>query len=119
VRIKHRIPVDHLRLTDEVTPEYQAEVDRHTARLEREYRAAEARLVAAEERAKRIDKQTASRATRKAHERDSASAWALVDLCRLELEKFERMMQAVPASSQHRSRAAHRPVPFGDSGRLL
>lgn len=119
MRIKHRIPVDRLRLTDEVTSEYQAEVDKHTARLEREYRAAQARLSAAEERAKRIDRRTASRSSRKAHERDSATAWALVDLYRLELEKFERMMQAVPASSQHRSRAAHRPVPFGDSGRLL
>jgi hypothetical protein len=119
MKIRHRVPVDRLRLTDPVTPEYQAEVDQHTARLERDYRQAQQRLADAENRARRIERRTVSRVKQKAHERATANAWAVVELHRIELEKYERMMLAVPASAQHRSREAHRPIPVSDSGRLL
>ena len=108
---QHRIPVDHMVWTDEVTPEYQAEVDRYTYRLEREYNAALKRLNAAEDKAKRIEAESVSRATKKSHDRRQADAWAMVELRRLELQKYALMMACVPhASAQHRGPKSHRPI---------
>lgn len=91
-----------------MTPEYQAEVDHDTAKLERAYRAAERRLAAAESRLRKV--QQDERPNKKTG-RAVAVAWELVQLRREELEQYRRAMVAVPASLQHRGTEGYRPVP--------
>lgn len=107
---RHRIPVEHLRTTEEVTPEYQAEVDFYTERGQREYEAAQRRLTAALGRAERLAKRNAKRHTDKAR-REIDEAWALVDLRRMELGKYERLMAATGQPSINRGTKSFRPVP--------
>ena len=63
------------------------------------------------ETAKRIEAESVSRATKKSHDRRQADAWAMVELRRLELQKYALMMACVPhASAQHRGPKSHRPI---------
>ncbi len=111
MRIRHRYPVERMMASDPVTDEYQAEVDAHTARRERDYRDAEKRLRAAELKRDRIRAETVSRSTRKAHARRLAELDALVDLRRNELDALDRQMKASPQSAQHRGKKSYRAVP--------
>ena len=118
MRIKHKYPTDRMAFTDDVDPEYQAEVDRHTARREKEFRDAQRRLRVAQDRADRIQRETVSRATKKSHERRLVDALAAVELRRIELEKYQRLMNASPQSAQHRGGMGHRPVPINHGIKL-
>lgn len=116
---RHRIPIERLRLTDEVTPEYQAEVDRHTERLERRSRNAEQALARAQQHADRIAGESVSRAKRAAHESRLSQALAQVEIRRAELEEYRQLMAATDyASTRHRGRDSYRPVPitYGKDG---
>lgn len=111
MKIRHNVPACALR-TDPVTPEYQAEVDRATTKLMRDYERAQRRLEAAEQRLQRAE----SAATRRkksarvlAHETRVAAE--LVELRREELQHIEALMKSVPASAEHRGTRSFRPVP--------
>lgn len=111
MKISHRVPVREL-TSDPITAEYQAEVDRSTAKLEREYARAEKRLDAAIRRAERADR---ALAVRKVKARSAAEAWAVVEARRDELAALGRLMRANPgASAQHRPGSGVRPVPISD-----
>lgn len=112
MKITHRVPNLRRPHGDTVSDAYQAEVDRHTAKLEAEYRAAQKNLAAAVRRLDRVRAESVSRATAKAHDRRLREATALAEMRREQLEQLQAMMTRVPASSQHRSREAHRPVPI-------
>lgn len=108
MKIKHRIPVDRLRASDPITPEYQAEVDRDTGKAEARYRRAEQRLRRAEQRLARVREQQKP----KQHKRKLAELEAVVELRRQELLTLHRLLTSSPASSMHRGRdGGHRHVP--------
>ena len=95
MRIEHRIPAANwftVPVSAEVSPEYEAEVQRSTQRGEHEYRRAEARLARAEERLTAALKQRAGSATRKrvAHLRE------IVDQRRAEFEEIAKLMVTPP-----------------------
>lgn len=112
-RGRHRIPIEHLRLTDPVTPEYQAQVDRSTTRLEREFAAATRRVAKAEDQVRRALAATGQ--SRKSRQRDIARAQAAVELRRAELAKYESLMMASDFAARHRGRDSYRPVPVTHS----
>lgn len=118
MRIKHRYPVDRMRFTDDVSAEYQAEVDRQTARRERDYEAASRRLQAAQSRRERIEHESVSKTTREKHARRLAAAIALVEVRRLELERIDQQMRTSPQAAQHRGTGSFRPVPINQGGNL-
>jgi hypothetical protein len=108
MKIKHRVPAHLLPASDPVTPEYQAEVDRSTAKAEAAYRRAEQRLEREEARLERAR----GKAKTKRQLHDVKVLEALVELRRTELQKLHMMMVASPASSQHRgTHAGHRHIP--------
>jgi hypothetical protein len=117
MRIKHRLPVLPAK-SAEVSAEYQAEVDRATSAAERRFRVAQQRLESAERRRDRLQAQRVTAARARQHKRDLATALALVELRRAELEELARMMQSSPASAVHRGDRSYRPVPAGN-GTLL
>lgn len=90
MRISHRGPASSwfaVPVSDYVEPEYEAEVQEHTERAEREYRKARERLQRAEERlAEARRRQHAAKRIRQLQE--------LVKLRRAELEEWERLMTA-------------------------
>ena len=108
MKTRHRVPVERLRLTDEVTPKYQAEVDRTVARAESRERRAQQALAAAEKRLAHAER--VKQPTRK-EQQAVLVARELVELRRQELLMIQRSMQTSPASSDHRSHAQERPVP--------
>lgn len=115
MKITHRVPIRELR-SDPITPEYQAEVDRSTSKLEREYARAEKRLEAATRRAERAERALAAR---KVKPRSVEAAWVVVEARRAELAALAGLMRANPgAAAQHRSGSSVRPVPIA-SGRSL
>lgn len=90
--------------SDLVDADYEATVQVHTSRSEREYRRLVHRLAKAEAKLSRA---------RKAHAKknDIAVLVYLVEIRRAELEDYRRLMVAVPASAEHRGRKSFRPVP--------
>lgn len=110
MKYRHRVPILPP-VSAVVTPEYQAEVDRSTARAEREYQQAQTRLAAAERRAERVRKQNVPATKQRHHARELATALALVELRRAELEELARMMQSAPSTVSHRGRKSYRPIP--------
>lgn len=108
MKITHRIPVGVLAKSDPITPEYQAEVDRDTAKAEARYRRAEQRLERAEHRLARVRGQKAT----SQHKRQVAELEAIVELRRQELLSLHRQLTSSPASAMHRGTAgSHRHVP--------
>jgi hypothetical protein len=89
------------------TADYENQVQRSTDKAERLFRAAELRLQRAQ------DRLTAALASRhkRTKQRHIAELQAHVEIRRAELEKYRRMMVAVPASAEHRGRKSFRPVP--------
>src|SRR5678815_4881675 len=95
-KLKHNVPPQAFR-SDPITPEYQAEVDRHTGRLQYRYEVAERRLAAAELRLQRARIKTvpasAKKARRTAALNEIKVAEELVELRREELQAIAAMMQ--------------------------
>jgi hypothetical protein len=115
MKIRHKVPSAPL-TSDPISAEYQREVDRATQRSERAYRAAQSRLDAAIARAARAEA-VAKRKSAKAKEiRAWQTAEALVELRRIEMEKYERIMRATAAPSSNRGRESFRPVPTSNGG---
>lgn len=117
MKLRHRIPTAALRDSDPVTPDYQAQVDRSTAKAQVAYERAQRNLTAALRRLERADEAVLANAA-KGRKKDGALVRAakvaaeLVELRREELQELERLMKAAPASSTHRSgRKGHRPIP--------
>jgi hypothetical protein len=108
MKTRHRIPVERLRLTDVVTPAYQAEVDATTAKAEVRERKAQRALAAAE---RRLAKAAAIKQPTRQQHHDLLVARELVEMRRQELLAIQRGMQTAPASSAHRTRAMERPIP--------
>lgn len=107
MKIKHRVPAAQMVRSDPITPEYQAEVDRTTARAEAAYARALKRLHAAEERLAQVQARRAPK-----RKQQIAELEAMVELRRTELETLHRMMTSSPASSMHRgTKAGHRHIP--------
>ena len=107
MKIKHRVPL--LAKSDPITPEYQDELDRTAAKAEAAYNRALKRLQAAEQRLSRAQRKQAAP---RQHKRQIAELEAMVELRRIELQKWHMMMVATPASSMHRGTAGgHRHVP--------
>lgn len=108
MKIRHRVPVERLRLSEPVTAEYQAEVDATLARAADRERHAQRVLAAAERRLAKA--QAVKQPTRK-QQHAILVARELVEMRRQELLTIQREMQGAPASSAHRSRSAQRPIP--------
>lgn len=106
MKIKHRTPGNWWTapVSADVSPDYEAEVQRDTTRAENNYRHAQERLARAEARLAKA--QAAGQ-----HRRRIAELQALVELRRAELDAYRRQMTSVPASAQHRGRRSYRPVP--------
>ena len=86
---------------------YEREVQRSTEKLERLYARAEKRARRAEERLNRAQQDPKHQTKRHL----IAQLEAEVELRRVELEEYRRMMVTVPASAEHRGRKSFRPVP--------
>jgi hypothetical protein len=109
MKIKHRVPLAMLGKSAEISPEYQAELDRTAAKAEAAYNRALKRLQAAELRLSRAQRKQAAP---RQHKRQIAELEAMVQLRRIELQKWHMLMVATPASSMHRGTAGgHRHVP--------
>lgn len=110
MKITHRVPPNYVRGA-EITPEYQAEVDRTMQRAEAEYRRAQAAVAAAERRLARLERRAEKEGRRRQLRQQITTAAALVELRRIELEKYHRMATASPASAEHRGVRSYRNVP--------
>jgi len=97
---------------DFIDDEYQKQVDRATAALEKAYRKAEERLAKSLEAAKKADP------SRKSAKKNALYLWALVDLRRAELDALAMQMQSSPQSATHRGTSGWRPVPFSHGKRV-
>lgn len=109
MRIKHKVHFSREARPVEITASYQAEVDRHTDKLQRRYERAQKAVDSARfrrDRAAAIVGQKTLRATR------LAEAEAALTARIQELEELERLMQANPyASLTHRGREGWTKVP--------
>jgi hypothetical protein len=112
VKLTHHVP-STARRSATVSAEYQAEVDRSTAKTEAAYARAQQRLAAAERRKQRAEQRlTSSRLGWRADRaRELRIATELVEIRREELLKLQDLMRATPASVEHRGRGGYRPVP--------
>lgn len=111
MKIRHRVPVEYLNRSAELTPEYQAEVDRTMAKAESAWRRAEKRLAAA---ARRLQQAKAAPSNRKkARAKQIADLELLVELRRTELEDLHRRMTATGAPATSRGRKSHRHINLG------
>lgn len=108
MKIKHRIPAEAYFKSDPITPEYQREVDRSTAKSERREQDAQRRLASAQSRLAKALKIKA--APQRAHA--VLVARELVELRRQELLAVQQVMQSSPSSASHRGTGHRkRPVP--------
>lgn len=114
MKLYHRVPRSAIRLTEPVGNEYQAEVDKHTARAQQGHERAQSRLKKAE-----LRRQSHS-ATKARHVADGKLREfqrklrvldELVELRREELQQIEAMMKASPSSLVHRGAGCYRPIP--------
>lgn len=111
MKIQHKTRTSVARIGgDIVDSAYMAEVEASTARLEREYARAEKRLNAAIAKAQKAEARTGTKPA------VVADLWAVVELRRMELDRYARMMATSPASAQHRGGKSFRPVPVVMNG---
>ena len=89
-----------------MTQEYQAEIDRHTARAEMAYAVAQRRFSQAKLRRQRALLHAGPGALAQLRAADE-----LVERRREELQRIEALMKAAPASLEHRGRKGYRPIP--------
>lgn len=106
MKIRHRIPTTEPRSAT-LDPDYAAEVERHTARGEARYAAAQRRLKRAEARLLALQKQKGARS----RARQIKEAAAYVELRARELESLHRLLSTSPASAEHRGVRSYRPLP--------
>jgi len=104
VKITHRIPMQVTMRNDPISDDYWREVERSTRRLEVAFHKAEKRLRDAEHKAERL-------VSKHAPKKDIATAWAVVELRRTELDNYARMMATAPQPAANRGRKSFRPVP--------
>lgn len=115
MKIRHRVP-SFVPSSAVISDQYQREVDRATERSERAYRAAQARLDAAIAKAAKAESVAKRKSAKSREIRAWQTAEALVELRRIELEKYERIMRVTAAPSSNRGRGSFRPVPTSDGG---
>ena len=109
MKIRHRIPTQAFAsATDPLSAEYEAEVRACTERAERAYRLAEQRLAKAIAKAEEAERKAK---VRKVKPSVVADLWAIVELRRIELDAYARVMAASPQSAAHRGGKSFRPVP--------
>jgi hypothetical protein len=108
---KHRIPVDKLRLSDPVTPEYQSEIDATMERAAARYAQAQRALERAQARVARIRATAVEQRRTAAHRRELRIAEADLELRREELRRLDSLMHASPQSASHRGKRSYRPRP--------
>jgi hypothetical protein len=104
------VPVEHLRLSDPITPEYQAEVDAAVARSEARYRRAEHAAARAHQRAERA-RAAAAKCSTRASRQELRIAEAELQLRLEEMQQLAAMMRSSPAAATHRGDHSYRPVP--------
>jgi hypothetical protein len=92
----------------EITPEYQAEVDRSTEKLERRYRLARKAVETARSRKERAELIVGHAKLRR---KRIAEAESVLEARLAELADLERMMTTSPASARHRGVKSFRKVP--------
>ncbi len=92
----------------EITPEYQAEVDRSTEKLERRYRLAQKAVETARARKARAELIVGHAKLRR---KRVAEAEAVLEARLAELADLERMMTTSPASARHRGVKSFTKVP--------
>lgn len=107
-RIAHKVHLPRDPKPVEITPEYQAEVDRSTERLERRYRLAQRAVETA--RARR-DRAALIVGHAKLRRKRLAEAEAALEARIAELADLERMMTSSPASARHRGVKSFAKVP--------
>lgn len=126
MKMHHRVPVDKIsyNMTGKLDPDYEAEVERSTKKLEKEWQRAQKRLesakIAAENarlRAEYVERQKAEKLERQAAEREYKLALELLAEREEELRELEVMMTSSPAGSQNRGKKSYRPVPTKDRRR--
>jgi predicted secreted Zn-dependent protease len=107
VRIKHKTLLPRASKPAEISPEYQAEIDRSTAKLQQRYEKARK---AAEKAAKKLDEVLRTPPAQKtAAQVQSIETELLRRLA--ELREIELLMTASPAGSAHRGREGWTKVP--------
>lgn len=110
---RHRHPVDLMLKSDVITAEYQHEVDRSTAKLEREYAQAQKRLESAERRAEKAGPkppQQSKRSTARGRDKKLMDLWEEVEARRQELMSIERLMSGSYSGQRHQGRGSFKPV---------
>lgn len=121
MKTRHRVP--DLALTNNMTgrieESYQAEVDRSTYRLEREYQREQKQLDAAQRRLDRVtaaSQRASTERARKSFQREIRVAWELVEIRRTELNRLAGLMAQSPQSAANRGDRSYRPVPARHGG---
>lgn len=107
-RIKHRVHIARDTKPPEITPEYQAEVDRSTEKLERRYQLAQKAVEKAKFRRERAALIVGHAKLRRQR---LAEAEAALEARLAELADLERMMTTSPASARHRGTKSYAKVP--------
>jgi hypothetical protein len=108
VRITHKAWPSRDPKPVEITPEYQAEVDRSTEKLERRYRLAQKAVETARFRRERAGLIVGHAKLRR---KRIAEAEAALEARLAELADLERMMTTSPASARHRGVKSFTKVP--------
>lgn len=103
---RHRIPPQAYFVTEPVTPEYQAEVDRTLTRAQQRERDAQRRLEVAEQKVLQAE------AAQPLNKRALLAARELAEIRRQELLDVQRTMGRAPAAAANRGLGhAKRPIP--------
>lgn len=104
MRITHKVRAPRTPKQVEISEAYQAQVDRSTAKLEREYAKAQKRLKAATDRWQWTQDTQAKRQVIDAAQREYERRF-------YELRELERLMTASPAGAVHRGTEGWTKVP--------
>lgn len=102
-RSRHRVPVEQLGKSAILTPEYAAEVEEHTAALQRRWEKAQKALAAAQARRERIERRIETERRRATERREAEERAALEEaeqhraetLVRLAREREEREWESI------------------------
>jgi hypothetical protein len=111
MKIRHNPNPGWVRPSAQLSQSYENEVRRSTEKLERQHAAAMRRLEQAENRLARARRKPGA----KSRARQLMEMEAVVELRRAELERYRRLMVAVPASAEHRGTKSFRPIGLGGS----
>lgn len=103
---RHRVPAVAYMRSDPVTPEYQAEVDRSTAKLEKQFRDAQKRVEATQRRRDRVARLLEREAANRKAKRQLRDLEAELHARESELAKIRALMMPDTYTGSR-----HRPVP--------